>query len=216
MSVSVKTKAQVRASERVPCEGMRVEQRWEGGGGLRVKDRWSLSGVVPPLPLSFSLPSGSDIFSLSPLQNLTSSVFFVFFLPSAPFIISSFTLLLKVSTRIFTHFAALLSLQTPFLPFPSSSAFLSGFLLKKSTWKHQEISLWLSFWPLLTQHKRHQRGLGFVGTNKKKGSDWQLWPMNNSDYFPQYHSVLLDLLLPGCILMYLRTSQKPHRQFVSP
>ena len=52
-----------------------------GRGGLRVKDRWSLSGVVPPLPLSFSLPSGSDIFSLSPLQNLTSSVFFVFFCP---------------------------------------------------------------------------------------------------------------------------------------
>lgn len=67
-----------RASERVSCEGMRVEQRWEGGGGLRVKDRWSLSGVVPPLPLSFSLPSGSDIFSLSPLQNLTSSVFCFF------------------------------------------------------------------------------------------------------------------------------------------
>lgn len=138
MSVSVKTKAQVRASERaserVSCEGMRVEQRWEGGGGLRVKDRWSLSGVVPPLPLSFSLPSGSDIFSLSPLQNLTSSVFcFFFVLPSAPLIISSFTLSLKVSTQIFTHFAVLLSLQTPFLPFPGSSASLSGFLLKKST-----------------------------------------------------------------------------------
>lgn len=142
----------------------------EGGGGLRVKDRWSLSGVVPPLPLSFSLPSGSDIFSLSPLQNLTSSVFcFFFVLPSAPLIISSFTLSLKVSTQIFTHFAVLLSLQTPFLPFPGSSASLSGFLLKKSTWNHQEISLWLSFWPLLTQHKRHQRDLGFVGTNKKKG-----------------------------------------------
>lgn len=31
--------------------------------------------------------------------------------------------------------------------------------------------------------------------------------MNNSDYFPQYHLVLLGLLLPGCILMYLRASQ---------
>lgn len=50
------------------CEGR--------GGVVRVNDRWSLSGDVPPLPLSFSLPSGSYILLLSPLQNLTSSVFF--------------------------------------------------------------------------------------------------------------------------------------------
>ncbi len=181
------TKAQVREREgereSVLCEGMRVEQRWEGGG-IRVKDRWSLSGVVPPLPLSFSLPPGSYIFSLSPLQNLTSSVFFFpLHLSSAPFIIPSFSPSVKDWTRIFTHVAARY-LFKPFPPLPRyfSSAFLSVFSLTKSTWKYQEIFVWLSFWPLLTQHVGHWRDLGFVGANKttrQKGSDWQLWPMNS-------------------------------------
>lgn len=163
---------------------MRVEQRWEGGG-IRVKDRWSLSGVVPPLSL-FLTPSW--VLHLFPVTSPES--YLICFSPphlsSAPFIISSFSPSVKDWTRIFTNVAARY-LFKPFLPLPRylSSALLSVFLLTKSTWKYQETLLWLSFWPLLTQHVGHWRDLGFVGANKttrQKGSDWQLWPMN-SEYF---------------------------------
>lgn len=141
-----------------------------GRGGATCKRQMVTQWSCSPTPSLFLAPFWvRHLFPVTSPESYLICFLFFFVLPSAPLIISSFTLSLKVSTQIFTHFAVLLSLQTPFLPFPGSSASLSGFLLKKSTWNHQEISLWLSFWPLLTQHKRHQRDLGFVGTNKKKG-----------------------------------------------
>ena len=121
------------------CKGQMVTQR-------------SCSPTPSPF---FSHPSGSDMVSLSPLQNLTSSVFFQFVCSPHLFSASLATSSLKVRTGILAY------PFKPSVPLPSfvSSAFLSGFLLKK---------LFLCACDchsgaLLTRHVGLRRDLGFVG-----------------------------------------------------
>lgn len=119
--------------------------------GVHVKDRWSLSGVVPPLPISFSLPSFPCHLSRI-LPHLFS--FPQHLLNPPPF---------KVWAWIFTHSSVLFSLCPQLLLFCCLVLFLAEEIALKIP---RDFSLWESFWHLLTQHVDHWCVLGFVGANK--------------------------------------------------
>lgn len=109
-----------------------------GGRGVCVKDRWSLSGVVPPLSLSLSLPSGSHILPLSPLQNLTSSIFPLPHLSSASFTVILLSVSLKTklgpffTLLFFAIFSNSLFTSPDTSPLPSCQVFCWRNQLEKS------------------------------------------------------------------------------------
>lgn len=189
------TKAQVR--ECVMCVVWGTACRAASGGrGVCVKDRWSLSGVVPPLSLSFSLPSGSHILPLSALQNLTSSI------PPPPpptphlsfasltIILLSFTLKSNLGpslTLLFLIFSNSLFPSPDTSLLPSCQAFCWRNQLeksKRSICHCHSGPFWRSNWPARSKLKTFgiYGGKQDILTEKQKGNDWQLWPMNTSEY----------------------------------
>lgn len=142
------------------CEGMCVVLVVVG---VYVKDRWSLSGVVPPL-LLFSF-FYSSIFALSPLQE---SYLIHFLAPCWP-----------PPTLLPHHPLSRISNSDPlssslFCLSEVSSAFFS------SCFADEDFCVWLPFWSLLTWHVGLWSYLRFV-KESRRWTRWQPWALDVSD-----------------------------------